>query len=155
MLKGKKILLRPLLDSDLEFLYMIENDKENWKFGSERKQYSKNELINYISNAKNDIRAAKQYRFVIDFKDDPIGFIDLYDYSGESAWVGVIVDKDYRNKRFAKEALDTLVNYSRHILGLNQLHANISSKNLLSIKLFTSCGFRVVRNTENYNILLN
>ena len=155
MLKGEKIVLRPLLDSDLEFLYKIENNKENWKFGSERKQYSKNELANYIYNAKNDIRATKQYRFVIDFKDKPIGFIDLYDYSGKSAWVGIIIDKDYRNKKFAKEALDILINYSRNILGLNQLQANISSKNLLSIKLFNSCGFRVVRNTENYNILLN
>jgi len=29
MLKGEKIVLRPLLDSDLEFLYKIENDEEN------------------------------------------------------------------------------------------------------------------------------
>ena len=69
MLKGKKIVLRPLLDSDLEFLYKIENDEENWKFGGENKQNSKQELANYISNSRIDINIAKQYRFVIDLKE--------------------------------------------------------------------------------------
>ena len=39
MLKGEKI-LRPLLDSDLEFLYKIENDERKLEIG-ENKQYSK------------------------------------------------------------------------------------------------------------------
>ena len=52
MLKGEKIVLRPLLDSDLEFLCKIENNKENWKFGGENKQFSKQELANYISSSR-------------------------------------------------------------------------------------------------------
>ena len=39
MLKGKKIVLRPLLDSDLEFLYKIENDEETeWESGEETEE---------------------------------------------------------------------------------------------------------------------
>ena len=66
MLKGENIVLRPLQDSDLDFLRRIENNTDNWEFGSERKKYSKKELISYIKNAKTDIKVAKQYRFVID-----------------------------------------------------------------------------------------
>ena len=72
MLKGKNIVLRPLQDSDLDFLEKTENNKENWQFGSEQKQYTKQELADYIAKAKTDIKVAKQYRFVIDLKALPL-----------------------------------------------------------------------------------
>ncbi len=106
MLKGKNIVLRLLQDSDLDFLHQIENNKENWQFGSEKKLYSKEDLIEYIKNAKIDISIAKQYRFVIDLKGRAIGFIDLFDYTIESAGVGVISSRDYRNQGFAEGALN-------------------------------------------------
>ena len=102
MLKGKNITLRPLQDSDLDFLFEIENNTENWQFGSEKKQYNKQDLLDYIVNAKTDITVAKQYRFVIDLNSTPIGFIDLFDYTTDSAGVGVIITKDYRKLRNIK-----------------------------------------------------
>ena len=150
MLKGEKIVLRPLLDSDLEFLYKIENDEENWKFGGENKQYSKQELANYISNSKIDINIAKQYRFVIDLKEIPIGFIDLFNYTNASTGVGIIVDKEYRNKGFAKEALNLLIDYAFFALNINQLHAIVTKENIVSSKLFTSCGF-VLESEKSYS----
>ena len=141
MLKGKNIVLRPLQDSDLDFLERIENNKENWQFGSERKEFNKEELLTYIANAKIDIKVAKQYRFVIDLKNTPIGFIDLFDYTRKSAGVGVIITKKYRNKGFAKEALNLLIDYAFRVLDVNQLHASVTKNNLTSIKLFTSCRF--------------
>ena len=67
MLKGQNIVLRPLEDSDVYLLDKIENSSEYWEFGSEKKKYSRQELADYILNAKTDISVAKQYRFVIDF----------------------------------------------------------------------------------------
>ncbi|MBU46302.1 MAG: GNAT family N-acetyltransferase [Flavobacteriales bacterium] len=141
MLEGKNIVLRSLRDSDLEFLEKIENNKENWQFGSEKKQYSRGELVAYIANAKLDIALTKQYRFVIDFRGALIGFIDLFDYTTESAGVGIIITKKYRNKGFAKEALEILINYAFFTLEIDHLHARIRKNNLLSIRLFNSCGF--------------
>ena len=145
MLKGRNIGLRSLQDSDLAFLDKIENNKENWQFGSEEKKYSRQELVDYISNAKTDISISKQYRFVIDLKNTPIGFIDLFDYTRKSAGVGVIITKKYRNKGFAKEALNLLTDYAFHILDLNQIHASVAKSNLMSIKLFNSCRFDLLR----------
>ena len=141
MLKGKNIVLRPLQNSDLDFLFDIENNTGNWQFGSEQKQYNKQELLDYIANAKTDIKVAKQYRFVIDLNSTPIGFIDLFDYTTDSAGVGVIITKSYRNKGFAKEALNLLTDYAFVILDIAQLYATVTKDNLRSIKLFTSCGF--------------
>ena len=148
MLKSDKILLRPLQLSDLDFLFEIENNKENWKYGTENKQYTKEELTNYIANAKQDITNAGQFRFVIDFENTPIGFIDLFDYTTNSAGVGVIIAKNYRRRGFAKEALQLLCVYSFEILNLKKLDCNIEKDNLASIKLFTSFGFELERENK-------
>ncbi len=143
MLKAKKISLRPLQNSDFYFLKKIENNTDNWQFGSERKEYSDKELFAYIANATTDIKVAKQYRFVIDLDSTPVGFIDLFDYVINSAGVGVIIAKSYRNKGFAKQALDLLSDYAFTTVNLSKLRCAISKDNLASIRLFTSCGFEL------------
>ena len=77
---GKKIILRPLNSSDLSFLKHIENNSENWIFGSENKIFSDNELLAYINNSNTNIEDAKQFRWLIEFNNISTGFIDLYDY---------------------------------------------------------------------------
>jgi diamine N-acetyltransferase len=149
MLKGKTIALRPLQNSDLDFLERIENNKENWQFGGEQKQFNREELLAYITNATTDIKAAKQYRFVIDLNSAPIGFIDLFDYTTNSAGVGVIIAENYRNKGFAKQALYLLSDYAFTTINLFKLHCAIAKDNLESIKLFTSCGFKLERQEED------
>jgi len=150
MLKSDKILLRPLQLSDLDFLFEIENNKENWKYGAENKQYTKEELTNYIANAKQDIATAGQFRFVIDLENNPIGFIDLFDYTTNSAGVGVIIAKNYRRRGLAKEALKLLSIYAFETLNLKRLDCNIEKDNLRSIKLFTSFGFELEEEEKEF-----
>ena len=148
MLKGNNILLRPLKVSDLNFLFEVENNTDNWKYGTENKVYTKEKFTNYIANAKQDIATAGQFRFVIDLEKTPIGFIDLFDYTANSAGVGVIIAKNYRRRGFAKEALKLLSIYSFETLNLKRLDCNIEKDNLRSIKLFTSCGFELEKENE-------
>ena len=157
MLKSDKILLRPLQLSDLDFLFEIENNKENWRYGTENKQYTKEELTDYITNAKQDITNAGQFRFVVDLENTPIGFIDLFDYTANSAGVGIIIAKKYRKKGFAKEVLKLLIDYSTNTLKIEKLHCNIQEDNFASINLFTSCGFELDENKQetNYYVLQN
>ena len=157
MLKSDKILLRPLQLSDLDFLFEIENNKENWRYGTENKQYTKEELTDYITNAKQVITNAGQFRFVIDMENNPIGFIDLFDDTANSAGVGIIIAKKYRKKGFAKEVLKLLIDYSTNTLKIEKLHCNIQEDNFASINLFTSCGFALDENKQetNYYVLQN
>ena len=141
MLKGHNILLRSLQASDLDFLQEIENNKENWHYGGDRKIFSREELANYISNSSANINIAKQYRFVIDLHKNPIGFIDLFDYDTISGCVGIIIIKKFRNKGFAKEALNLIIDYGFTILNLDKIHCSIEKSNITSIRLFLSCGF--------------
>ena len=154
MLKGNNILLRPLKVSDINFLFEVENNTDNWRYGAENKVYTKEELTNYIANAKQDIATAGQFRFVIDMENTPIGFIDLFDYITNSAGVGVIIVKNYRRRGFSKEALELLIDYATNTLKIEKLHCNIQKDNLASIKLFTSCGFKAIREEQEFNYFI-
>lgn len=149
MLVGENILLRSLLDFDIDFLYSIENDKSLWKFGSEKIYFDRFTLENYIKNAQQDIKKSKQFRFVIQHKDIPIGFIDLFDYSNSSAGVGIIIIDKYQNMGFGTESLSLLINYSRDVLKLTELFCNIKEDNAKSISLFTSLGFKKINSMDN------
>ena len=157
MLDGLHIKLRILQKSDLKFLENIENNTENWNYGSEKKIFSKKQLVKYIYNANISIKIAKQFRFVIDLERIPIGFIDLFDYTVERASIGVIIAKDFRRRGFAKEALELIIKYGFNVLNLNQLHSSVSENNFASINLFTSSGFTLISssNCMKYFILNN
>lgn len=144
MLKGDNILLRSLRYSDLEFLEYIENNKENWRFGSEEKEYTYQQFLDYIANSSVDISIAKQFRYLIDFQDTPVGFIDLFDYTIDSVNVGIIISEDFRNRGFGKEALDIMIDYVFGVLGVRKIYVSISKDNLASIRLFTSCNFDLI-----------
>jgi len=149
MLEVKKIKLRTLLPTDLEFLQKIENNKNLWGYGGDRKIFTKKELINYISNSSEKIQIAKQFRFVVDYNNTPIGFVDLFEYKDSSAGVGIIIDKEYQKRGFASESLRLLIDYSLEDLKLKNLHCKISKSNLRSIQLFTSSGFTFTKEKNN------
>ena len=150
--KGENIILRSLEESDLDFLYNIENNKENWKYGSERQYFNRKDLLDYIRKAKTTIKIAQQYRFVIIFNMVPIGLIDLFDYISDEANVGIIIKKKYRRKGYGKEALELLVNYSFNILGVKTLFAMIEKNNHASIYLFKTCNFHIKQQKDNFQI---
>ena len=154
MLVGKKIKLRSLKDSDLNFLLNVENNCENWIYGSENKKYTIKELKNYISNSKVGLTIAKQFRYVIE-NEKPIGFIDLYNFSYNRAHVAIIIDKSEREKGYAYDALNVLIEYCFNTLQLSSLKCVIDKKNIASIKLFSKHRFKKYyrRNKLNYYIL--
>ncbi|MBT5354377.1 MAG: GNAT family N-acetyltransferase [Flavobacteriales bacterium] len=149
MLREKKIKLRTLLPTDLEFLQKIENDRSLWEYGSDRKIFTKKELTNYIKNSSEKIQKAKQFRFVVDYNNTPVGFVDLFEYKNNSAGVGIIIDKEYQKRGFALESLKLLIDYSLEKLKLKILHCKISKCNFRSIQLFTSCGFIFTKEMDN------
>ena len=147
MLVSAEIKLRTLKDTDLDFLFSLENDKSLWAVSGTTKPFSLLQLANYISHAKQDIAIAEQFRFVIDWQGKAIGCIDLYEYNfkKKNAGVGIVILKEYRRKGFAKQSLTLLIKYAWEKLHLKQLHTGIFSDNKASLALFQSVGFEMVR----------
>ena len=151
MLVSAEIKLRSLEDTDLDFLFSLENDKSLWAVSGTTEPFSLVQLANYISHAKEDIAIAEQFRFVIDWQGKAIGCIDLYEYNfkKQNAGVGIVILKQYRRKGFAKQSLTLLIKYAWEKLHLKQLHTGIFSDNKPSLALFQSVGFEMVRQ-NNY-----
>jgi len=147
MLATAEIKLRTLKDTDLDFLFSLENDKSHWAISGTTESFSLVQLANYISHAKQDIAIAEQFRFVIDWQGKAIGCIDLYEYNfkKQNAGVGIVILKEYRRKGFAKQSLTLLIKYAWEKLHLKQLHTGIFSDNKASLALFQSVGFEMVR----------
>jgi diamine N-acetyltransferase len=142
--------LRAPEPSDLDLLYIWENDTSTWLSGMTLTHFSKFILSKYLETAHLDINETKQLRLMIDLKLPTlrtIGTIDVFDYDqyNNRAGVGILVaDPTDRCKGYATEALKLLHDYCFSILGLNQLYCNIATGNESSIRLFQKTGYEIV-----------
>ncbi len=157
MLESENIKLRALESSDIDLLYEWENNTDIWSISNTLNPFSKHILKQYLENSHLDIYQTKQLRLIIDLKSNdkniPIGTIDLFNFDPYHlrAGIGILIySKKNRNKGHATEALQLLINYSFHYLGLHQLYCNIASDNMESIKLFTKVGFNIVGEKKDW-----
>ncbi len=148
ILENKNISLRALEPEDLKVLYLWENDTSIWRLSNTLVPFSKFLLKQYLENAHKDIFELKQLRLIIQLNADTrsIGTIDLFDFDPfhRRAGIGILIaDPSERRKGYAREALETLMDYCFRVLRLHQLYCNIACGNSDSMKLFTSAGFTV------------
>jgi diamine N-acetyltransferase len=145
MLKGEKIYLRTIEPSDAQLMLKWENNPENWAVSNTLVPFSEHLILQYVNSAQ-DIFETKQLRFIICLTETntPIGTIDLFEYDPlhRRAGVGVLIDEvTERNKGFANEALQLMINYSFDRLNLHGLFCNIFESNDPSVKLFEKNNF--------------
>ncbi len=155
ILENNSVRLRALEPEDLKLLYKWENNSDIWEVSHSQKPFSLFVLKQYLENSHLDIYESKQVRLVIELKEnnEAIGLIDLFDFDPfhNRAGIGVLLhDKIHRQKGYASEALETLINYCFKVLQLHQLYCNIITSNQASIDLFCSKGFKITGTKEEW-----
>lgn len=148
MINGAHIFLRELQATDVDFIYKWENDTENWKVSGTTKPFTKDEIEIFV-NTQQDLTLNEQIRYVICLQDSetPIGTIDLFEFDALQKTIGIgilIGEKSYRNKGFASEALNLIIDYCRNELSLVNVFCNIQINNTTSIRLFEKCDFQFI-----------
>jgi len=148
-LANKTINLRAPEPEDLDLLYLWENNTEVWQISGTIVPFSRFVLKQYLENAGKDIFEMKQLRLIIQLNSNkrPIGAIDLFDFDPFHRRTGIgilIADSSDRRKGYAREALETVMDYCFRILQLHQVYCHIATGNTASINLFTTSGFEVV-----------
>jgi len=145
MLQGEKVRLRAVETGDLDFIHACENDSSLWHLGATVQPFSREVIIEFITNAAHDIWTTKQLRLMIETLDGrTIGTIDLFDLDPKNQRVGIgilIAGEENRRQGFAKEALTLLCDYCFEVLGLHQVYCHVTVDNPASIALFRSVGF--------------
>ena len=136
---------------DLDFLYQIENDVENWAVSNTRSTYSKQQLLDLILSSHNPYDAG-QCRFMVTKADETIGTVDLFDFDpfhGNGA-VGIFIKEEYRQKGNALKALKRFLYLCKKSFGMNSVLAQIDMQNVGSLKLFESAGFEKIGELKNW-----
>ena len=156
-LENSSIKLRALEPSDIEQLYLWENDTNLWDVSDTLSPFSRDVLQQYISLAHKGVYEQKQLRLVIDIKTGDlcraVGLVDLFDvdFFHGRAGVGVLVyAAEDRKKGYATDALRLLSTYSFKQLGLHQLYCHILEDNAGSIRLFKKVGFEYVGTLKDW-----
>lgn len=154
-IKSEHIYLRALESSDLELLYISENDSTIWKVSNTITPFSKDILELYLHSAHQDIYTNKQLRLMICLTHNhtPIGTIDLFDFDPMHlrVGVGVLIFEEFRKKGYALEAIELVKKYAHETLLMHQLFCNISSSNSESIALFEKTGFQKIGIKKQWN----
>lgn len=141
ILQGTKCRLRSVVSSDADTILLWENDPELAPYSDPHEPYTRTQIEQFIAAQQAGFKANEQLRLIIEVDNTPIGAIDVFDYNGHSAEVGVLIyPKLLRCQGYATDALMTLKAIAPK-MGISSLIAVIDSNNTASIALFSRCGF--------------
>ena len=141
---GDKCTLRALEPSDLELLYLWENDTEVWRVSGSCAPVSRERLQHFIEEQSYDIYAMRQMRLIIENDGMAIGSLDIVEFDPQNSRFGIgilIYAAENRRMGFARSAIEAIKEYGRTTLFVNQIWASVAEDNKPSIELFRSCNF--------------
>lgn len=134
--------LRSAEPCDALQIYEWENDREVWRVSNTYAPYSLYQIEQFLQS-NNDLISNHQLRLMIDFGGKSIGCIDIFDYDpiNERAGLGILIDKEYRHKGHAHDALFMTIQYLFENVMLHQVYCSIDEGNTASQQLFINSGF--------------
>lgn len=138
------ISLRAPEQSDIDLLYLWENDPGLFESLPHPAPLSRYQIWQYIENYQSDPFATHELRMMISHNDTTAGHIDIFEFSpaDRRAGIGIYIDSRHRRQGIATQALQQLEQYATTNLGIHQLWATIAIDNTASISLFTNAGYR-------------
>jgi ribosomal protein S18 acetylase RimI-like enzyme len=151
---GKRLYLKKLdpdfddLDSYLSWLRDIHSNRF---IESAREDYSRQELVKYISE-KNTSDKALLLGIFENQTSTLIGTIKLepIDLEMKTGWVGILIGNfKYRGKGYGYESLDTLLSFSSSVLKLQNIYLGVSPNNFPALKLYEKLGFLPIADKKN------
>ena len=141
---GERCRLRALEPSDLELLYLWENDPGVWRVSGSCGPVSRERLHQFIEEQNYDIYATRQMRLIVESQGMAVGTLDIVDFDPQNSHFGIgilIYAAENRRMGFAHSAIEAIKEYARTTLFVNQIWASVAEDNVASLELFRGCGF--------------
>lgn len=139
-----EIALRAPELADVDMMYRLENSPEvagvSWGQGPVSRQM----LWAYVNEYSADPLADHQMRFVIEADGVAAGCIDVsdIDMANRRAFLGIGLERAFRGRGIALEAVRQAARFCREDLGLHQLAVIVPRSNEASMRLFEKAGFK-------------
>ena len=136
--------LRAVEPSDLELMYLWENDPDVWRVSGTLAPISRERLARFIEEQSYDIYATRQMRLIIEVEGVMVGTVDVCDFDPQNLRFGIgvlVYASDNRRCGYAKAAIEAVKRYGEQTLFVRQIWASVAADNDASIALFEACGF--------------
>lgn len=154
MIQGKKVYLRPLENSDIDFMLSLVNDQElaYWE-GRNEFLVSKEAQKRWFDKYKDT-----GHRFIVCDKenDEKLGYFSFKftDKISNSGLVAIKLVKESRGKKIGTDTLKTGMSFLFNKINVRRLHTHIIDFNTASQKLFEKCHW-VREGVERKGIYMN
>ncbi|MBO7199228.1 MAG: GNAT family N-acetyltransferase [Alistipes sp.] len=136
--------LRALEPSDIELIYLWENDPEVWRVGGTTAPLSLERIAQFVEEQSYDLYTTKQMRLIIEAEGIAVGSLDIMEFDPQHLRFGIgvlVYAAESRRKGYAHAAIEAIKDYARNTLALKQIWASVAADNEASIALFEGCGF--------------
>jgi RimJ/RimL family protein N-acetyltransferase len=147
MLKGEKVVLRPVRRTDIEYFLKWFNDPEVTQYLSmylPMTEMAEEKFIEDLGSAATGTRVMFVIETIEDNKYKPIGSIGLSNIhpKNHNAVFGIAIgEKDYWSKGYGTEAARLIIRYGFEQLNLHRITSSAFSFNERSVRLHKSIGF--------------
>ena len=143
-IKTERLLIRKVVANDWESIKRIWDNfrvSEYAKYDVPHKSDA-DEIKSQVSKWENANKGEKHLFFAVCYENKVIGYIDFHDI-GNSYESGYCFHSDYHGKGYAKESYQALINLFSD-KGIKRLTAGTALKNIPSVRLLISLGFKQI-----------
>ena len=141
-LKGKRIVLRPMVKKDEKRIAELANDKTISEFTHVPYPYDLAKAREFIKKSNERMKKKEEYHFAITLNDDFIGTIGIIDivkrdnYGETGYWLG----KPYRGQGYVSEACKLILDFSFKKLKFHKMVIMCAKENKGSKKIIDKMG---------------
>lgn len=143
MIYTERLLLRPLMLSDLNAVHEYASDGESTKYMMFLPHLTIGETEKFLRRVQEEWQKPNPsfYEWGVESDGVLVGSVSLYlDSSFTQGEIGWIVGKKYRNLGYATEAAKAVLSFSRERLHLHKVVAQCDSRNAASEKVMKKIG---------------
>ncbi len=145
ILKTKRLLIRPLVESDADSIFSIYSDPETMKYWNTEPWDDSSKSKPFIQKDIEALLSGSYLRLGVESKKEGelIGNCSLFSFHEQCkrAEIGYILGRNFWGQGFMREALTALIDYAFEDLLLHRIEADIDPRNIGSAKILNRLGF--------------
>jgi RimJ/RimL family protein N-acetyltransferase len=139
MIKGKKVLLRPVEESDYPLIHRWMNNPEIWRYMDYERRFS-------FQDVKEDVEGSRKsgQPFTILISDRPVGRIGLNQFRRRDricSFYMYIGEPEFWGQGLARDAVMALLAYAFDRFDLHQVELWTLADNTRAVAMYEKCGF--------------
>ncbi len=147
-ISGKKIILRKLERCDLEISITWLKDPTVNKFLSHNfKELTIDEELQWFNSIQLSNRDMV-FAIIVKDKNKYIGNCSLHriDWVSKTCELGIVIgNKEYWNKGYGSDVINSITGFVLNKLNLANIHLNVYEYNNRAIKAYKKCGFKLIK----------